>query len=538
MHPRARGLALLLLLLSACPPSEGDDPVPSDPAGEDEIVITLAFARNDQPGPDPFTVTASLTRGGDPLPGQALDVTVPRGSASAVTDHGGGIYTFQVAPAGTGEHPVTVSAGETEVTRTALVLWDVHADWGQPMKVPGLVNTEGYEDGVTVSPDGEYVFVQTGPFRWSGLIVFLTPRADGGAGGNRLVPTEFHHPWMDELIGSYTAPERPGFFDGRFSGDQFLHNSNAWGVGVNQAPNWGMSTMFYGFKRQADGSFAEPFYVAFDDENDAIVSPYGLGIRMEGDGTARLVFSLDMPSDLDEQPVDVNGDGFGGADDVASGIDLYTADIVLGQDNILGTFKATGTPGTPPRKDTPFSAVPVALGDTGTDGIYGTQGNVGYFESGGTAILFTDDEYDTGGDRGEIAVYVQESGTFPNGTWSKTLLPSKVNTADEEIQPFFTGQDLYFCRLSGPEVWHVSYTGPHTAAGFADNANWGTPEKLLAKAVSAAVGNCVAIGEPTTCTRQGDTHLYFVYAVVRAVDDSAATTFYDLDFDAGFVKKR
>ena len=27
--------------------------------------------------------------------------------------------------------------------------------------------------------------------------------------------------------------------------------------------------MFYGIKRQPDGSYAEPFYVAFDDANDA-----------------------------------------------------------------------------------------------------------------------------------------------------------------------------------------------------------------------------------------------------------------------------
>lgn len=534
MHPSRPILTSLLVVLGLTACSGEDDPPP--PPGE--IRLALDFRRDDGPGLDPFTVFVSVTRGNDPLPGQTLEVTVDRGTATAVVDRGDGTYDFQVTPAGTGEHPLTVGLGDVEVSRTALVLEDVHAGWEQPLAVPGLVNTAGYEDGVTVTPDGEYVFVQTGPFHWSGIIVFLTPRDQGGAGGNRLVPTEFHHPWIDDLIGPYVAPERPGFFDGRFSGNRCLHNAASWGVGVNQAPNFAISTMIYGFKRQGDGTFAEPFHIAFEDENDALVTPYGLGIKMNGDGTARVVFSLDMPSDLDEAQVDVNGDGFGGADDVPSGIDLYTGEIDLDQDNILGHFTPSGTPGTPPRKDTPFSAVPVALGNTGTDGVYGTQGNVGYYESGTTILLFTDDEYDTGGDRGEIAVYVLESGTFPGGVWSKTILPSDVNTADEEIQPFFTGDGMYFTRLSGPEVWHAPYTGPLTAAGFADNANWGTPSKLLSRSASYTLGSCVAIGEPTACTWQGDDYLYFVYAVVRAIDDSAATTFYDLDFNAGFVRKR
>lgn len=539
MNRRAPILAALLLAaLAACSPSADEEPPPAAPAGE--VGLALSFERQDDPGLDPFTVTVTLTRGGRPAPGETVTAEAPRGTASPVADHGDGTYSFSVTPDDTGEHPVTVRAAGRSVQRTALVLRDVHSDWGQPMEVPGLVNTAGYEDGVTVSPDGSWLFVQTGPFHWSGLIVFLTPRDQGGAGGHRLLPTEFHHPWMDELVGTYTAPRRPGFFDGRFDGMRFLHNARSWGVGENQAPNWGMSTMLYGFRRLDDGRFGDPFYIAFDDAGDAIVTPYGLAVRpvSGGDGRARIVFSLDMPAAEDEPWVDVAGDGFGGPDDARSGIDLYTAEITLGANNILGTFAPTGTPGTPPRKTAPFSAVPVALGNTGTAGIFGTQGNVSWFEDDDAVLLFTDDEYDAGGDRGDIAAYELASGAFPAGSWTKVLLPAPVNTADDEIQPFFTGKGLFFTRSSGPEVWYAAYAGPPTAQGLAAPAHWSAPVKILHKDTVPAVGRIIALGEPTRCVRRGRETLYFLYGVVRAIDDAAPATFYDIDMNAGFVHRR
>jgi hypothetical protein len=99
-----------------------------------------------------------------------------------------------------GEYRVTATVAATSIVRTALVLQDVHADWGQPQSVAGLVNTDGYEDGVTIAPDGQTLFVQYGPYRWSSLLVFQESRANGGCGGNRLVPDRCTHPWLDTTM--------------------------------------------------------------------------------------------------------------------------------------------------------------------------------------------------------------------------------------------------------------------------------------------------------------------------------------------------
>lgn len=430
-------------LVAACGGGGQFTPVPPPPPAP---ALQLEVLREAGSGLDPVVAIVTATRAGVAAPGLTVTGAVNRGAASAVVDRGDGRYEFRVTPAGTGEHAVTVAAEGVSVTRTALVLFDVHEDWEQPEVVAGLVNTAGYEDGVTISPDGEWLFVQTGPFRWSGSVVFQTARSAGGAGGNRLAPTPFSHPWLDTLIGPYTAPERPNFPNGRLSGSLFLHNSLSWGVALGLAPNWGMSTQIYGFRRQADGSFAAPFRVAFADANDGLVTPYGLGLQMLGGAAARAVFSLDMPSELDELVVDVAGDGLGGGDDERSGIDLYSADIVLGQENLLGVFAPTGTPGMPPRKATPFAAVPVELGRVGSDGVRGTQGNVGYYEAGGRVVLFADDEYDRDADSGEIVAHVQTGGVFPGGDWQKVVLPWVVNSGDDEIQPHFTGNELFFTR--------------------------------------------------------------------------------------------
>lgn len=519
-------------LLAACSGGGGA----SAPA---PLQLALEFTRLDQAGLDPFAVTVTATRGGAPQTGLALAVTTSRGALGAVGELGDGRYSFVVTPVATGEHEVRVTADGAEVTRTALVLADVASGWDQPMAVPGLVNTAGYEDGCAVSPDGEYVFVHTGPVYWTGFQVFRTPRAQGGAGGNRLVPTEFHHPYMDDLIGPMTAPERPGFFTARFANGHQLHNAVAWGVGPNESPVFALSTMRYSFRRQPDGSYGEPFWLAFDDQGDALVTPYGLTMRDLGNGQTRLVFSLGVPAAEDQQLVDVQGDGFGGADDVRSGTDLWTCDVALGQDTVLGTFAPTGTPATPPRMQGAFLAQPVGLGDVGTAGVFGTQGNPCLYEANGHTLLFTDDEYDQDADSGELVVYEQQSGTWPGGTWTKTLLPLPVNTSGEgEIQPWFTGDGLYWSRTSGPDLWHATYSGAATAANLANPTNWGTPQRVLANDTVPQIGACLGIGQPTICTRDGARWLYFTYAVVRGYDDSGPTTFYDLDFQAGFVRVR
>jgi len=535
----SRKLFYVVVLLVVCACSGGSDNGGSSPT----YSIDLDFQRVDSGAPNPFTVTATIRENGQLKSGVAADINIVlgRGTLNTVTEVSSGQYQFTVTPTQTGEHEVSLSYGGVTKTETALVVSGVQADWGQPMSVSGLVNTAGYEDGVTITPDGEYLFVQYGPIYFSGIYLFNLPRVDGGCGGDRLNPDRCTHEWIDNTIGPYTGPERPGFFDGRISGTTLLHNANSWGIGVEQAPNFAPSTMFYGFKKQADGSFAEPFYLAFDDVNDGIINAYGLSFMLHGDGTATALYSINDPSDPDM--VDLDGDG---NNDVESLSDVFTSEITLGQNNNLGTFVASGTPGTPPVRDTYFPSQLVNFGKTGIDGIAGTQGNPHLYETGGTVrSIWTDDEQDArgpGSDRGELSVYVQTSGTFPNGTWSKVILPSVINqpSPTDEIQPFYTGSGLYFTRMSDtdlPEIYYSAYTGTHSVADFGVAGNWGTPQAILLvdSADAVGVGKVTAIGEPTIANVGGTEYLYFVYGVIRGYD--AISGLADINMQAGYVRK-
>lgn len=534
----------LVLTISAC--GGGSSGSKQTTKTSDNYVITLDFQRVIQTGLDSIDVTATIKNNGNNVTNAIPDVSLTRGSFNTPINNSDGSYSFTITPTQTGEHEVTVAYKGAAITRTPLVLFDVHTDWGQPMAVPGYVNTDGYEDGVTVTPDGEYVFVQTGPQYHAGTFVMEVSRANNGCGGafKRLDPTRCSHTWLDTIPGTYTAPKRPGFFDGRFDGTTLLHNANSWGVGFEQAPNYAISTMFYGFKRQADGSFKEPFYVAFNDENDAIMSPFGLSFYMNGDGTAKTLFTFNDPTDPDMVDFDNNG-----TDDAESLFDVYHTTITLGQNNNLGGFNYSGTPETHPVRGTTFNSSLVNFGKKGIEGIAGTQGNPHLHAPGGIVkSIWTDDEYDArgaGSDRGDLSVYILDSGDLNTGTWTKVILPTEINAVDpsDEIQPFFTGSGLYFTRsgVVNPEIYYVSYTGAHSQADFSNNANWGTPQKILSMDPSSStLGRIVAVGEPTIANYKGDEYLYFVYVVFRNIDAlpvDGGTGVTDLNFQAGFIKK-
>ncbi|MBE9560277.1 MAG: hypothetical protein IMF15_05775 [Proteobacteria bacterium] len=525
--------ALSILMLISCSSSSGS----GDTAAPVWSVEMDFFRIENAAGLDPFVVNLTILRDGTPTAGLQPTISLQRGSASTITDQGDGSYFFQVTPTQTGEHEVTVSYESTSITRTPLVLKSVHADWNQPMAVAGLVNTAGYEDGVTITPDGQYLFVQTGPQYFSAYFVYLESRANGGCGGDRLLLTVCRHLWLDTLPGPYTAPERPGFFDGRFSGTDFLHNSNAWGIGIDQAPIFAYATMFYGFKKQPDGSFAEPFYIAFDDLNDAIASPFGMSFRMNTDGSATVVFAH---NDGDASGFyDHDNDNNAITADVDSSFDVYTIDITPGQNTNLGTY----TIGQPPIRDPAFfPSEMIDLGKTGTEGIYGTQGNPHLYvlNDGSVHSIWTDDEYDVGdnpgddSDAGFLSVYTLSAGTFPNGTWEKTVLPNTViNTGPMQRQPYFSGQGLFYTQ--DVDIRYSAYNGNDTATDYANDTNWGIPVTILEKDLGdTPLGKIIAIGEPTVT--DDNESLYFVYGYVRSVDP--VTGISDINMQAGFIERR
>ena len=466
---------------------------------------------------------------GEPAP----EITVAHGEISPVEGGEGGRYAATVTPDRTGELHFTVRAGEAVFERAALVLPEVAEGWGQPMMVSGLVNTEGYEDGVTVSPDDAYLFVQTGPMYFSGLLLFQFPRAQGGCGGDRLSPTRCDHPWVNQTIGSYGPPARPGFYDGRIGDDgSLLHNSNLYQVPNEVSPILAPITMFYGFARQPDGTFAEPFILSFEDANDAIVNPFGMSFQPHRDNTATMLFALNDPAG--ETPgVDLDGDGTA---DVPSGFDVFTTEVSLGADHALGRYVPGPNPLEIERADFPPQLV--ELGAAGTEGRFGTQGNPHlYYDEGGIRSVWTDDEYDTDPespaavDHGDLSVYVLD-GVWPEGPFTKVVLPDPISTEAEEIQPFFDGERLVYTRET--EIWLSRYSGPHTAAGYSDGASWGAPTPILRKDTAQSDGAVIAIGEPTmSVDAEGVRRLYFVYGAIRGFDPISG--FPDINMQAGYV---
>ena len=463
----------IVFLLNSCSGSGGSSS--AAPAG---LQISLDFNRVASGVLNPFTVTAMISDNGALVTGVAseVQVTLGRGAGTAVTETADGFYQFTVTPDQTGEHDVTVAYKTASIKRTALVFSDVHADWGQPMSVSGLVNTEGYEDGVTITPDGEYLFVQYGPIYFSALILFPTSRAAGGCEGNRLefpvgTPNRCTHEWIDTTIGPVSAPERPGFFGARFSGMTLLHNSMLYNLATEEAPIYAAATMFYGFKKQSDGSFAEPFYLAFEDENDAIINSFGLSFLQRANGTTTITFTFDDATDPDMVDLSASGKGM-----QQSYFDVYTTDITLGSNTSLGMFlpNPSGIAGDTPIRGTDFPSTLVNFGKIGANGIAGTQGNSHIFAVNDVIqSIWTDDEFDTDvmnlyqtvGDLGELSAYVLTSGIFPNGTWTKVVLPTVINKVipDEESQPFFEGDGLYYTHNSDtiqPEILYSAYSPP------------------------------------------------------------------------------
>lgn len=504
MRMTQAALCLVIACLFACGGGGGG-------GGDDAPSLSLGFTRVPAAGLDAVAVRVTAS-GGRGTPSLSVD----RGSISDPVADGDG-WLATVTPTTTGEYTVTATLDGGSASRTALVLEDVHADWGQPEMVAGPVSTAGYEDGVTITPDGRYLFVQYGPYYWGSLLVFDADRADGGCGGDRLSPTRCEHPWINETIGPLGAPKRPGFPTGRFDGTTQLHNAASWGVGIDGAPNLAWTTTFFGFERQADGSFGSPFVVAFDDLGDGITNPFGLSFQPLGGDDYRAVFSL-----KDSTTTDL-------------GFDLYTCDLTAGEATNLGTYVAT-TPGNPPARDTPFASALVDLGDNG-----GTQGNNHLeLDAGGDVIaVWTDDEYDGDVDTHKLSVHVIQSGTFPTTSdYSSLVLPDVINVpGTEAIQPCMLDDGLYFTQDTS--IAFAAYAGARDATGYATAGNWTAPTVILQKDTgtgpldAADIGKIVALGEPTVAEIDGERVLYFVYVVVRGFDP--ITGIVDFDFQAGFA---
>lgn len=495
-------LIVMAFLISAC---SGGSSGSAPNSTTDNYSIDLEFTRLSlSDNNNSFKVNILLKNNSVLTSGKSLDVT---GNNTVVVDNGNGSYSFNVYPTSSGIYSVSVAFSDVNISREALAFDRINDTLRtMPLSVPGdYVNTEGYEDGITITPDGKYLFLQYGPLYPSGIIFLKNICNDSSlSSGYNLNDCESNatSEWVFKTKGPYDVPYRPGFPTGRITNDgNITHLSDI--VIANQINGLHVPpTTFYGFKKQEDGTFAEPFTVKFDSDKDsAIQSAYGLSFVVNDANSSKFLFAWNNYKDQKE-------------DDK---VEVYYGNISMEVNTSLGLttsgvnthITSTITPN--------FLAVPFAETN-------GTQGNPHLYEDGNgdIASIWVDDEVTSK----DLSVYTL-LGSYPNGTWSKETLPSTINTGQEESQPFFSGTKLYLRR--GENIVSHNYLG----GAFTSNANWGAEVIILGSTVNTTVGELVAVGEPTLAQVGSDVYLYFVYALLRS---KSVSNLSDLNMNAGYVK--
>lgn len=412
----------------------GEGAEPTVPGGAEPSVTLI---REPSAGPDPFVVRVVgddvvVTVDGEEVPTSAVD----------------GAVEARVEPAEDGVRvDIVVEASGRAFERTALVL-EVGDRWGQPELVPGLVNTPAYEDGPEVSPDGEWLIVSN----YSPIDIISCTFSVGPSG----LPDPAAAA-CNEVLGPVTAPERPDMPGAdRVLEDDVIHAIPELGLVGDDGGDFLVPlppVAAYGFRRQADGSFAEPFVIAYD--------MYGLSNAPFGfsfvEGTAQVIFAWDDVSSVEQ-------DG-----------DLFVADLVLGEPNWLGQVDGSFQVDPPP---TPW---PVADRVGLQSNAFVVAGGVLYDqhlpESGPT----TSDVYFDDGETVQVAGFCR---------------PDR-----EEFQPFVHEDEVVFVAGAFQEVVTASWDG----GDLTDPASFG-PEELVVR----GTGRIPSVGEPSVGVHDGVPTVYFL----------------------------
>lgn len=452
-------VALVLPTIGCGPAEKADDD--DDDDGGPVRVIGLSLDR--EIGGDDIRVTAHLTEDGVALPGVAVTISAAGGVASAVTDAGGGDYlSTVVADELDSQVTITATAGAASATRIALPMTNVDEAWGQPEAIAGLVNSPGWEDGANISPDGEWLIVTS-----IVPIDLLSCVQDGQSSSAASC--------MD-VIGPFAAPERPGFLGADRIHDG-TYDSECPDIGIPAGSGFAFPPVSaYGFRRQTDGSFAEPFVIGFD--ANGCLGPYGMAFTGAPAGNgAGIVFAFNDPIDAPDHLEDV-----------------WYAPITLGQPNMLGDY-SVGMSGI---QVTGFT--PTQIGPSLTN----VQGNPAYTPG----YVLWDDESLGPNDRDLYAAAL--TGTLPSVTAGTAFTIGASVPGEAEIQPHFdeTTDSLLYMGPSGITSKTLTPSVDPSLPG-----SWSAPTVL----VGAAPGHdIVAVGEPTISRSAGVTELYFVYVLQTA----------------------
>lgn len=412
-----------------------------DSAPDAPAPLALRFAR--VPGSPSFDVIASA----------GAELSADRGELAAPTTQGDETRA-RLTPSATGNYVITARRGGAMVSRTAIVLGEVDDAWDQPEAVPGLVNTLGWEDGASISPDGAVLTVQYLPVPIDCVI-----GRDPSAAACR-------------VRGPIDAPARPRMPGAaRVQADGSYRNGCP-AIGIASLPTPVPPDSLYAFQRSDDGFVApHPIYYA---GIDGCVSAFGLQLLADrGDGTRDAVYAFDDPRHEGE------------------GARLYRTTLDPRADRALGTFALAGS------QITLDASGAASVGDAAGP----VQGNPHeYHPATGGVLLFSDDE------EGRRDLFVNVAAGVA-GPWAgQQKLPAPISAPDaQESQPFFDGHTLWFRRDL------VVLASDWNGGALTDAASWTPPRTVLAPGSDTAAGNVVVVGEPSVATALATRELYFVY---------------------------
>jgi hypothetical protein len=430
---------------------------PAGDAGSSTIVVVIDAREPDQ----------------SPVPTGSIGVAASSAFVGAIQAHSGGGYQVVLTPKEASQEVpvvVTVHAVDRDVViqKVALVLPVVSAEWGQPESVDGMVNTAGYEDGVVVSPDGEWLFVSS----YSSVDVICCYLGCGA-------PPSPHSAACQTSLGPFGAPLRPGMFGAEriLSPTHILNRCDKLclrGADGGELESFALPPVSaFGFRRQPDGAFAEPFAIGFDAEGCG--APFGFSLLGPPTGTsAEAVFAATLG---------------------ATANDLYYAKLALGAPNVLGRFTCVN--GAPTLSDGVVTQL--ALSPLASD-----QGNPQFH----APYLFFDNDIS----KNPPTMYLTKvGGALPDASFTPSVELPVGSPASDRRQPYLHGSTLYYAdelrvataELSGDPSFAASWTAPTIA--------------LASETGSIRTGAVISLGQPTVADRPGGvSELYFVYGVRTA----------------------
>ncbi|ACY15589.1 PD40 domain-containing protein [Haliangium ochraceum] len=423
--------------------------------------VQLAFERVSEERSFHILATA-LDQYGDPIAAD-IELSSDRGELAPSEPEGLGVRALVTPDQLGGRYRIEAQVADGSLSASGEVLVLAHVDerWDQPVVVDGLVNTAGWEDGPAISADGQWLFIQYLPVPLNCVI-----------GGDSSAPA------CAVARGPVSAPERPGMPGAERVAEDGTIDHSCPSFGFFDAPFPVAPNALYGFRRQPDDSFAEPFLIAWEGV-DGCVSAFGASLAQQGEPST-LLYAYDMPLD--------NGPG----DSVS---DIFAAEVTLGQDILLGRYVDEGS-GVVERD---------VLGTLLAGTRDGQQGNPHLWTRGSDDhVLFHDDEQT----RHDILI-VEGSGPLQSASWgTATALPEAVNSAGEdESQPFFDGETLWFRREQ--TLMAADFSG----GSLTDASAWSSARvELEGTPLAPDTGAILAIGEPTVAELDGRRELYFIFA--------------------------